>query len=100
MSSNDVELVTHGYTVSAGVAALGRIGRKYVMRDHKGRQIKLPVATQPDHLLEVWDAFLRAVADNGPMPAMLSGEVVSSKPKAAVPASAVGTRHRATGRAA
>jgi hypothetical protein len=100
MPGSDVELVTHGYTVSVRTAALGRIGRKYVMRDRRGRQIALPVATQPDHLLEVWTAFLRAAADNGPMPAMLSGEVVSSNPKAAVATSAVGARHGTTSRAA
>jgi hypothetical protein len=91
MPSNDIELVTRGYTVSVRTAALGRVGRKYVMRDRRGRQIALPVATQPDHLLEVWTAFLSAAADNGPMPATLSGEVVSSNRRAAVSASAIGT---------
>jgi hypothetical protein len=60
MLSNNVELVTSGYAISVETAALGRIGERYVMRDSKGHLIGLPVATETDHLREVWTAFLQA----------------------------------------
>jgi hypothetical protein len=85
MLSNNVELVTSGYTISVETAALGRVGERYVMRDGKRHQIALPLATETDHLREVWTAFLYAAASSGPMPAVLCGETVQSDPQAADP---------------
>jgi hypothetical protein len=80
-----VELVTRGYTVSVEDAALGRIGDRYVMRDGKGHLIGLPVATETDHLREVWTAFLEAAVSSEPMPTVLCGETVLADPQAADP---------------
>jgi hypothetical protein len=78
MSTSNLDLVIHGYTISVKNAALGRIGPLYVMRDAKGHRIVLPVATESRHLREVWAAFRRAVAAARPMPAILCGEAVAS----------------------
>jgi hypothetical protein len=91
MPENDVTLVRSGYTVSSPTAAFGRIGELYVMRDNQGHKVALPVPTEPDHLREVWAAFQRAAARNGPMPTTLFGEIVQSgasagdRPKSAQP---------------
>jgi hypothetical protein len=79
MSTSNVDLMMHGYTISVKNAALARIGPLYVMRDAKGHRIVLPVATESRHLREVWGAFRRAVAAARPMPAILCGEAVSSE---------------------
>jgi hypothetical protein len=81
MLSNNVELVTGGYTISVEDAAFGRIGDRYVMRDGKGHLIGLPLATKTDHLREVWTAFLQAAVSSEPMPAVLCGETVQSDPQ-------------------
>jgi hypothetical protein len=79
MPDNDVTLVREGYTISDENAAFGRIGGQYVMRDHGGHRIELPIATtEPAHLHEVWGAFKRAAAGDDPMQPMLFGEIVWS----------------------
>jgi hypothetical protein len=91
MSGNDVERVFRGYTISVRTAALGRIGEDYVMRDRKGHRIVLPIATQPDRLMEVWAEFRRAATGVEAMPPVLAGETVSLNPRFAEPAPSAGT---------
>ena len=58
----------------------------------------MPIATHPDRLIEVWDAFQIAATGRGAMPALLVGETLSWSPKPADPASP--SRALATGLAA
>jgi hypothetical protein len=91
--------VRDGYTVSSPTAAFGRIGELYVMRDNNGNKVALPVATEPDHLREVWSAFQSAAVHDRPMPATLFGEFVQSDtsvgggPSRLTSFTSVGSRH-------
>jgi hypothetical protein len=83
MPLSDVRLVRDGYTISNPTATFGPIGKLYVMRDHEGHRVELPVdTTKPDHLREVWGAFKHAAAGNEPMLATLFGEIVWSGSRA------------------
>ena len=73
------ELVQNGYTVSTPGAAFGRIGTVYVMRDHDGHKVAVPINTTTEHLREVWEAFDSAAAGAEPMPEAISGERVASE---------------------
>ena len=86
MSDNNADLVHNGYTISTSLAAFGRVGERYVMRDNKGHQVELPLTAGADHLRLVWEAFERAAAGNEPMPASMIGEAVFVRrpPKAVV----------------
>ena len=56
-AAREIELVVAGYTVSNRIAAIGRIGANYVMRDCDGNRVVLPLSTKTDRLLAAWTAL-------------------------------------------
>jgi hypothetical protein len=75
--TRDVELVTRGYTISDNATAFARIGARYVMRDRRGHQVALPLATHPDRLLQAWMDFRHAAAANMREPEMMTSETIT-----------------------